>query len=603
MNPEPGRIEERLIPYIEGVLTEAEHLEVGRAIAADPQLALEVQQLEEIISDLRLAFAAGVEPYQEELTPEEVVMLASHRGSLDSMPGSSELKTRLFNSDRALAEYELLRSLSQELTQTTLPIDDVPEMPESLLAEFRSLQKTGKKVVPLPTTSPTERRNSLIDRINPRPLMAIAAVLALFSIGFLLTDKKTPTSTGTTTADTVASSAPLPLSPDIVDGGMGAPARSTTESSSMARTASEPGGVAIFTSDDRDLLKEQAEKLLAGKVRYTVAGDQILVAEKEADVARRVLWGEDEPSPEESSKPLALTRPASPPPPSSDISRVPLDSESDEDDGTLTVYTPGGTRTISRSELSAMTEGQTTTSGPGRSSASTPPATSQAPSPTRVTPSPALSTSQEKPEKSSQSRPPLEDIPPFEDLDPKSSQPLTAETYREQREQRLRDLALSDSDDANQAAHTEPLHEDPPTPQEVNPISEPEPIDSAAPAHTTKSSAAAATAPPVLQSSSASVTRQSTEPKDSVDSGMGMSASSTSDYSLDETDLRLADIESVRARVARELDISISTQMEGDSISVLVRASRELSKGERDELRQQLRERLGLTYKDSIIFR
>ncbi|MCA9781396.1 MAG: hypothetical protein KC800_31980, partial [Candidatus Eremiobacteraeota bacterium] len=289
-------IEERLIPYIEGVLNEREQREVDEAIQADAALAREVEELKEVIDELRKGFASGVRPEFSELSVEEVVKMAAHDGNLETMTGTAEQKARLFCNDQALEEYRLLRSLSQDMQQTTLPMAEVPPMPESLLAEIARYKTAetpvAKKVVELAPKlgreTPAMKSGgffSFLDRINPKPLMATAAALVLFSMGFHAYNSRNPVTGNepqvaygySETATPAAAQSPI-----------------SEEASKDGKSVIEPTGVTVFTSGDREILKKQAEKLLANKVRYTVTEDRILVSEDEFAQAREALWGKEE---------------------------------------------------------------------------------------------------------------------------------------------------------------------------------------------------------------------------------------------------------------------------------------------------------------------
>lgn len=289
MSEHSNDIEERLVPFVEGVLNAREEAEVRKAIESDPELAREVQELRDVIKSVRAGFASGVKPPQEELTPEEVVELAAHDGRIESMPGSSELKARLFSSDQALEEYRLLQSLRSESLGATMDMSDVPAMPESLRKEFQALKNAKpSNVVEFPAQPSLWARSvGFFERINPKPLMASAAALALLTLGvhyYGQPPSQAPAASGERVAMGNESKAKPPLPEGTAAGKLG-------EGGGSAQPSSPPG-VTVFTSDDKDLLKEQAEKLLANKVRYTVTEDRILVSEKELDTAKKALWGE-----------------------------------------------------------------------------------------------------------------------------------------------------------------------------------------------------------------------------------------------------------------------------------------------------------------------
>lgn len=291
----PENIEERLVPYIEGVLNAQEQAEVEQAISADPELGREVDELRQLIGDLKGGFASGVRAPQAELTPQEVALLSVHQGGIENLPGSSELKTRLFLSDDALAEYRLLQSMGKEMAESKLDVDHIPPMPESLRSEFQAVVRKEPKVVTLsPRKGIWGRAGGWLDRINPKPLTAAAAAFAMLSLGVhLYGNNSEPTMAGAEQpvvafgTDGSKETAP-PVLPEI-----GEEIANRSGGAAATKSPSGPAGVVVFTSGDKELLKEQAEKLLAKNVRYTVTGDRILVAEKHVAEARDVLWGDD----------------------------------------------------------------------------------------------------------------------------------------------------------------------------------------------------------------------------------------------------------------------------------------------------------------------
>lgn len=303
MRYEPDKIEEKLIPFIEGVLNPREHREVEEAINSNSQLAREVTDLREVIEGLREGFAAGIKPPQERLTPDEVVELSLSGGGVESLRGSSEQKAKLFCSDDALEELALLRALQEELSRTTLDTDNAPPLPDSLRAEFQRLDAGSAKVIPLVRKlSPVpiwRRASQFLDRIDPKPLMASAAALMMLSLGVHYHNQS---STNQAPSAQVASTfqedergefgaGPTPAASASEPGTLEEKADATDAlASTRTDKSKEPSGVAVFTSDDSSLLKEQAGKLLAGKVRYTVTEDRILVADKDVKAARGILW-------------------------------------------------------------------------------------------------------------------------------------------------------------------------------------------------------------------------------------------------------------------------------------------------------------------------
>lgn len=292
MKHNSDNIEERLVPFVEGVLNEREEREVRAAAQADPELAREIAELREVIGELRTGFAAGLRPPQTELTPEEVVELANHNGKPETMPGSSEMKTRLFASDQALEEYRLLMALRDEGLEATMDMSDVPPMPESLRQEFLKLKDSASpKLQALPTHPGFWKRSiGYLDKINPRPLMAAAAAFALISLGVHFAGQPQGASSAPSGDSRVAmadnKTMGLEQAPMAADGSLG-------QAAGTGAAHAQPSGVTVFTSSDKNLLREQAEKLLSSDIRYTVTDNRILVSEKELPAARKVLWGED----------------------------------------------------------------------------------------------------------------------------------------------------------------------------------------------------------------------------------------------------------------------------------------------------------------------
>ena len=300
MSKENEHIEEKLIPYLEGVLAPKERQEIDTAIHSDGALAREMSELRELIVCLRQGFASGLRPPQEEVSVDEVVELGANTGNVETLPGSSQQKARLFCSDQALEEYSLLRALGEEMSRTTLDRDNIPEMPESLLKEFRALRPASntkgniiafdrKKLSPAPLW---RRASGMLDRIDPKPLMASAAALVMLSLGvhFYRTPADSAAPKSGNAAEIGYNFSGESPSADTQQAASSPPASSTPAVAGPAKDA----GIAVFTSDDRGLLKEQAEKLMAGKVRYTVTKDRILVAERDVEEARNILWADAE---------------------------------------------------------------------------------------------------------------------------------------------------------------------------------------------------------------------------------------------------------------------------------------------------------------------
>lgn len=284
-------IEEKLIPYLEGVLNPKERRVVDAAIQADGALAREMAELRELILVLREGFASGVKPPQDELSVAEVVELSSYPGSATVMPGTSQQKARLFCSDGVLEEYRLLRALQEDVERTTLDRENVPEMPAVLRREFQSLGKGPREVTPKRLKARENklllgwrRASSWVSRFSPRPLMGAAAALLILTLGIHFSQDSAPP-LGESSGQVARNDSPTRHEQNSL-----AASVSPSGAPSAGVAATEASGIAVFTSDDRVLLKEQAEKLLSHKVRYTVTTDRILVAQSDVDQARKILW-------------------------------------------------------------------------------------------------------------------------------------------------------------------------------------------------------------------------------------------------------------------------------------------------------------------------
>ena len=288
-------IEEKVVPYIEDVLNDAERRQVDQVLSRDSDLSRDVAEIKQIVEELKAGFASGVKPPQERLSVEEVLKLSEFQGKLDSMPGTSEQKARLFCSDEAFTEFQLLRALDEE-AKTETSAGEAPPIPEALLDEFRALQGADKaKVLPFVAKpaklSLWKRAGNFLDRLDPKPLMASAAALVMLSVGVHVYSQPNSSSPSSAAPAELAIAeddrvAPSPLAVNETPTGKAG--------SSASKSPRGPSGVTVFTSDDSSLLKEQTRKLLDGKVRYSVSGDRILVAENDVDQARDLLWSDGE---------------------------------------------------------------------------------------------------------------------------------------------------------------------------------------------------------------------------------------------------------------------------------------------------------------------
>lgn len=639
-------IEERLIPYIEGVLNEREQDEVDEAIQADAALAREVEELKEVIGELRKGFASGMQSDFPELTVEEIVAMAAHDGNLETMTGSAEQKSRLFCNDQNLEEYRLLRSLSQDMQQTTLPITEVPPMSASLLAEIARHKKAepalSNKVVELAPKLGREDSGlksggffGLLDRINPKPLMATAAALVLFSMGFHAYNSRSPVGGNESqvaygyheTATPAAAQSPI-----------------TEVATKNGKSVVEPTGVTVFTSGDRDVLKEQAEKLLANKVRYTVTEDRILVSEDELAQAHKVLWGEDTSAVAVAEKPqeeeLRSKRPTERPSPyfSDDGVRAEggaaapepqnveapaavtyydgrsgRDKESDSDQKRVevddqppapapVVADPGQSSALRKTGSSESEPNWTPSSSAGDVAKKERPSTEIATGSTRSSAAPSASglkgASKEEREKilkamalgqpgsNGKAKSPAGGLPAGtieeEEAEPKATSIARGRRVEPQVENRPAPVANVITSDRIKDGD---LELEAPAEDSSGPVA----------SRSAKSSAGYAqerTPPPPAPPPA----KPAYSPGSSADEGVVV-------QSKGDVDLRMASVRSSQAAVARRYNVVISVESVGDTINVYVRPNKEMSKAELDELRRAIRAELGLSGADAIVFR
>ncbi len=600
MSDSHEHIEEKLIPYLEGVLSLRERRELDEAIGSDGELAREVAGLRQVILSLSNGFAKGAKPQQEELTAEEVVELASGSGGTEAVVGSSEQKAKLFCSDQALEEFSMLRALQEQMARTTLDRDSVPPLPPALREEFAALPKQSPQKAPragsVVKLSLWQRASSALDRIDPRPYMASAAALLLLTFGIHLYTRSPVVLTGTSElADSSLAVGSAELAPSDIE-------RAEARAASRA-----PSGIAVFVSDDRGLLKAQAEKLLARKVPFVLSEDRLLVTEDDLELARAVLWGDD-------SKLLAASAEPSEqgeePPEASLSSPEPLDEGSfDEDPGDgpeVTFYDAEGSRPAVASdvipEAVPPSTGRPAEADESRSSAYTqrpessvtkaapPPRPQLIDIPSGGMGSPARSPARSTvdPNDAALSDPPLPQPHRFESAGSPRGE------SEEARRQRLTDLAAGRTSATppparrSAAAPTAPLSEttlaagtefsagDSPvisiegsTTMSAGDLT----LDGQRPAPASSGPPAAANAPPASAESAAAEAQH------------------------------IASVESKRAGIARQLGVDISLQSEMGRVTVFVRPKGELNEAQRDELRRSIRSALGLKETDSIVLR
>lgn len=132
MDSQDPTIEEKLVPFVEGALAEADRREVLQALPNQPALNQEVRQLREAIMALRSQAARGLS-YQSpvEAPPEQVVDFAL-QGEQWSRQSSRQFQLHLLESASIADELSILRELEQDLQQRVEPSKSVPEMPAAL---------------------------------------------------------------------------------------------------------------------------------------------------------------------------------------------------------------------------------------------------------------------------------------------------------------------------------------------------------------------------------------------------------------------------------------------------------------------------------------
>lgn len=665
MRYEPEKIEEKMIPFIEGVLNSREHREVEEAIDSNSQLAREVTDLREVIDGLREGFADGVKPPQEKLSPEEVVEMAGSAGGVESLRGSSEQKARLFCSDEALEELALLRALQEEMERTSLDIDSAPPLPESLRAEFLRLDSGSAKVIPLARRlSPVplwRRASQFLDRIDPKPLMASAAALALLSLGVHFYQNPM---VNTANAPQVASgfsdeedrahefgkmAAATPAAPEPLQEEEGGEADLDNERAARTSKADtsasqpvgnkradksvEPSGVAVFTSDDPDLLKQQAGKLLEKKIRYTVTQDRILVADKDVKPARDVLWtknavasadeeeteieetdftrhvAKDSPQADGAQEVImpAPRRPVRPAPPV--VDRDP--TASPVVSGEVKVYSnrpatapkpaaakprmkevqayqrPAGRRVAKKNEGTFVNYSEKSALKPkGQSSASTVSTGSTyrpAPEPARKTSKAAPAERTEVSNVTTERRQKLRELALGEDQ--KAKAPEVVEVSQKDDDWTVPESAVGGTGKAS-TVQTQTR-----TRARVNQV----------PSQTRTAPVANAV---TLENNDRGYREQGVAMQERVNAGAPPApAEPPGGQILDTLDTRLAAIQSVRGTVANRYGVKLSVESRGGKVTVYVRPKSDLTKAELNELRSALRRDLGLAETDTIIFR
>jgi hypothetical protein len=144
-------IEEKLVPFVEGALAEADRREVLQALPNQPALNQEVRQLREAIMALRGQAARGLKYQSPVEAPAEQVVDFALNGEQWSRQSSRQFQLHLLESSSLASELEILRELEQDLEQRVEPSKAIPEMPAALR---QAIQETYGK----PPADPAWRR-------------------------------------------------------------------------------------------------------------------------------------------------------------------------------------------------------------------------------------------------------------------------------------------------------------------------------------------------------------------------------------------------------------------------------------------------------------
>ncbi|MFN8612307.1 MAG: hypothetical protein U0931_32475 [Vulcanimicrobiota bacterium] len=132
MDSQDPSIEEKLVPFVEGALAEADRREVLQALPNQPALNQEVRQLREAIVALRGQAARGLRYHSPVEAPSEQVIDFALNGEQWSRQSSRQFQLHLLESASLAEELEILRELEQDLQQRVEASKTVPEMPAAL---------------------------------------------------------------------------------------------------------------------------------------------------------------------------------------------------------------------------------------------------------------------------------------------------------------------------------------------------------------------------------------------------------------------------------------------------------------------------------------
>ncbi|MBT9588755.1 hypothetical protein IV102_35805 [bacterium] len=137
MDSQEPTIEEKLVPFVEGALAEADRREVLQALPNSPALNQEVRQLRETILMLRTQAARGMTYQSPVEAPAEQVVDFALQSEQWSRPSSRQFQLHMLESSSLAEELSILKELEQDLQQRVEPSKAIPEMPAALRAAIQ----------------------------------------------------------------------------------------------------------------------------------------------------------------------------------------------------------------------------------------------------------------------------------------------------------------------------------------------------------------------------------------------------------------------------------------------------------------------------------
>lgn len=132
MDSHDSGIDEKLVPFVEGALAEADRREVLQALPQQPSLNQEVRQLREIIMTLRNQSAQGLTYRSPVESPPDQVVDYALQSEQWSRTATRQFQLQLLESPDLANEIAILRELEQELQQPCEAPAAIPEMPAAL---------------------------------------------------------------------------------------------------------------------------------------------------------------------------------------------------------------------------------------------------------------------------------------------------------------------------------------------------------------------------------------------------------------------------------------------------------------------------------------